>query len=41
MLSYLEESSGTQFDPVVIQAVLRMSNRGTLESSPLLYQETA
>lgn len=41
VLSYLEESSGTQFDPVVVQAVLRMSNRGTLESSPLHYQETA
>lgn len=41
VISYLEESSGTQFDPVVIQAVLRMNDRGTLESSPLPYQETA
>uniref|UniRef100_C6E2X8 Metal dependent phosphohydrolase n=1 Tax=Geobacter sp. (strain M21) TaxID=443144 RepID=C6E2X8_GEOSM len=41
VMSYLEKSSGTQFDPVVIQAVLSMKDRGTLESSSLPYQETA
>lgn len=41
VMSYLEESSGTQFDPVVVQAVLRMSDRSTLESSPLPYLDVA
>jgi putative nucleotidyltransferase with HDIG domain len=39
VISYLEENSGSQFDPVVVQVVLKIDNRSNLESSAIQYQD--
>lgn len=38
VISYLEENSGSQFDPAVVQTVLKINDRMTLENAAVQYQ---
>jgi len=38
VISYLEENSGSQFDPAVVQTVLKINDRVTLENAAVQYQ---